>query len=65
MKGGIQKHLGHVTIANQEIPLPPLSIQKQIAAKIEAERAIVDSARKLIKIYEQKTKETIAKLWEV
>lgn len=47
-----------------EIPLPSLEIQKQIVEKIEAERALVESAKKLIEIYEQKTKETIAKLWE-
>jgi type I restriction enzyme M protein len=43
--------------------LPPLEIQKQIAQEIEAERALVDSAKKLIGIYEQKTKDVIAKLW--
>jgi len=47
-----------------KIPLPPLAIQKQIVEKIEAERAFVDSAKKLIEIYERKTKEVIAKLWE-
>ncbi len=51
-------------VINQEIPLPPLEIQKQIVEKIEAERALVESAKKLIDIYEEKTKETIAKLWE-
>lgn len=46
-----------------KIPLPPLEIQKQIVEKIEAERALVESAKKLIAIYEQKTKEVIARLW--
>lgn len=35
MKGGIQKHLGHQTIARQEIPLPPLAEQKRIAAILD------------------------------
>ncbi|NOI23607.1 restriction endonuclease subunit S [Vibrio mediterranei] len=35
MKGGIQKHLGHKTISQQVIPLPPLETQKQIAAALE------------------------------
>ncbi len=48
---------------NTIIPLPPLAIQKQIVEKIEAERALVESSKKLIEIYEQKTKEVIAKLW--
>jgi hypothetical protein len=30
---------------------------------IEAERVLVESAKKLIEIYEQKTQEIIAKLW--
>ncbi len=46
-----------------KIPLPPLAIQKQIVEKIEAERALVESSKKLIEIYEQKTKEAIVKLW--
>jgi type I restriction enzyme S subunit len=51
-------------LSSFEIPLPPLTIQKQIVEKIEAERTLVESAQKLIAIYDQKTKETIAKLWE-
>jgi len=50
-------------VRNLEIPLPPLDIQKKIVEKIEAERALVESSKKLIEIYEEKTKETIAKLW--
>jgi restriction endonuclease S subunit len=46
-----------------EISIPSLKIQKQIAEKIEAERALVESAKKLIGIYEQKTKGVITKLW--
>ena len=50
-------------LSSFEIPLPPLEIQKQIVEKIEAERALVESSKKLIAIYDQKTKETITKLW--
>jgi len=46
-----------------EIHLPPLDIQQQIVEKIEVERALVESAKKLIGVYEQKTKDVIAKLW--
>lgn len=53
-----------ITSANNTIiPLPPVEIQKQIVEKIEAERALVESSKKLIEIYEQKTKEVIYKLW--
>lgn len=46
-----------------EIPLPSLEIQKQIVEKIEAERVFVEGNKKLIEIYEQKTKDVIDKLW--
>jgi len=64
-KNGVaQPNLGASSVKNFDIPLPSVEIQKQILEKIEAERALVESSRKLIEIYEQKTKQTIAKLWE-
>ena len=51
-------------VTNQEIPLPPLNIQKQIVERIECERTLVEGNKKLIEIYEQKIKGTLAKLWE-
>lgn len=36
---------------------------KQGVEKIEAERVLVESAKKFISIYEQKTKSIISKLW--
>lgn len=50
-------------VKDWEIHLPPLEVQKQIVEKIEAERALVESAKKLIEIYDQKTKTSLAKLW--
>lgn len=50
-------------LSNFEILLPSLEIQKHVVEKIEAERALVESAKKLIGIYEQKTKDVLAKLW--
>jgi type I restriction enzyme M protein len=62
--GGIrQGNISNKQIELIEIPFPPLIIQKQIVEKIETERALVESAKKLIEIYEQKTKDVIAKLW--
>ncbi|MFZ2975417.1 MAG: N-6 DNA methylase [Candidatus Moraniibacteriota bacterium] len=63
-KQGAQPHLGHKIIGEQVIFVPPLEIQEQIVKKIEAERVLVESAKKLIGIYEGKTKEVIGKLWE-
>lgn len=34
-----------------EIPLPPLAIQRDIVAEIEAERAMVEANRKLAEIW--------------
>ncbi len=50
-------------LSSFKIPLPPIEIQKEIVEKIEAERTLVESAKKLIAIYDQKTKEMIEKLW--
>lgn len=64
-KNGVaQPNLAAGSVKNFEIPLSPLATQKQIVEKIEAERTLVESSKKLIEIYDQKTKETIAKLWE-
>lgn len=46
MKGGIQKHLGHKTIAKQKIPLPKLDTQKKTAS-------ILDEADKLHQLNKQ------------
>lgn len=61
---GGQIELGLNVIKALEIPLPTLEIQKRVVAKIEVEREVVESAKKLIGIYEEKSKKTIAKLWE-
>lgn len=64
VNGMAQPKLNQQLLNSIEIPYPPLEIQHQIVEKIEAERTLVESAKKLIQIYEQKTKATIAKLWE-
>ncbi len=65
MKGGAAiKRIILKNIKQIEIPIPPLEIQKQIVEKIEKEKELVESSKKLIEIYKQKTKEVINKLWE-
>jgi len=51
-------------IINEKIPLPPLSEQEAIVAQIEKEQQLVNASKELIKIYEQKIKDEINKLWE-
>jgi len=46
------------------IPIPSLEIQKQIVERIESERALIESAKKLITLYTEKISTTLAKLWE-
>lgn len=62
-KGGTIERLYNKLIEEQVISIPPLKIQKQIVEKIETERALVESAKKLIGIYEEKNREVIGKLW--
>ncbi|MFH1046732.1 MAG: N-6 DNA methylase [Patescibacteria group bacterium] len=61
--GVAQKGLYLGTIKDIEISIPNLDIQKQIVARIESERTLVDSAKKLIDLYTAKTSSTIAKIW--
>jgi type I restriction enzyme, S subunit len=51
MKGGIQKHLGHKTIARQEIPLPPLPEQQKIASILDAADSLRQKDQQLIEKY--------------
>jgi restriction endonuclease S subunit len=62
--GGVrQGNISNKQIEAIEINLPSIDIQKQIVEKIEAEKLLVESNKKLIEIYEQKMKEVISKLW--
>ncbi len=63
MAGGAMPALSFGIVKELEIVIPPLTVQKQIVEKIEAERTLVESAKKLIDIYETKTKDAISKLW--
>jgi len=59
-----QAGVNNKALADVAIPLPPLEIQQQIVAKIETEQKIVEGCRELIKIYEEKIKVVIDKVWE-
>ncbi len=64
IKGAQLPRVGFEYLRNIILPLPPIETQQQIVSQIEAERTLVESAKKLIEIYEQKTKAVIKKLWE-
>ena len=50
-------------VQKYRIPLPSLDIQKKIVQKIEEERKVIESNKKLIEIYTQKIKDRINKVW--
>ncbi len=51
-------------ISSVQIPLPPLSIQQQIVNRIEQEQQLINANKQLIKLFEQKIKDEINKLWQ-
>jgi type I restriction enzyme M protein len=62
--GGVrQANISNKGIESIKIPLPPLETQKQIVAHIEKEQELVNANKELIKIFEQKIKDSIAKVW--
>ncbi|MFA5696462.1 MAG: N-6 DNA methylase [Bacilli bacterium] len=63
-KAGTVTNLHLIEIKQFKIPIPSIEIQKQIVDRIESEHILVEGNKKLIEIYEQKTKEALAKLWE-
>jgi type I restriction enzyme M protein len=47
-----------------EIPLPPLDVQREIVARIEKERAIIEANRELIGIYQRKIDAAVNRVWQ-
>jgi type I restriction enzyme M protein len=62
--GGLTKYLTLGMITSIEIPLLPLDVQREIVARIETERAVVEGNRELIKLYEAKVKKVIERVWD-
>jgi len=62
--GMAQPKLNQASMNDIPIPLPPLDVQREIVAKIKTERKVVDGNNELIRIYEEKIKKIIDKVWE-
>jgi restriction endonuclease S subunit len=60
--GGLQR-VPRSVLESYKIPLPPLPVQQQIVAEIEAERALVEANRELIARFERKIEAVIARVW--
>jgi type I restriction enzyme M protein len=63
--GSAQPKLNQANLNSIKIPLPPLDVQQEIVARIEREQELVNANKELIKIFGQKIKDEIGKLWEV
>ncbi len=64
LHGGVG--LVHITKGNLEkikIPLPPLGVQREIVAEIEAEQALVAANRKLVERMEEKIRAAVGRVW--
>lgn len=51
-----------IEIKSFKIPLPPLDVQQSIVARIQHEQSLVDSTKKLVRIYEEKVKERVERV---
>lgn len=49
--GGAQPNISQSIIKNIEVPVPPLSVQKEIVAEIEQYQKIIDGARQVVDNY--------------
>ena len=58
---GYRRHFS--LLKEREIPLPPLETQRAIAAELDAERALVDANRELIRRFEAKIEAAVGRVW--
>ncbi|MFH1288031.1 MAG: N-6 DNA methylase [bacterium] len=63
LSGSAQPQLPIKDLNHLVIPLPNLKVQKQIVEQIRKEQEIVKANKQLIRIFEQKIKGRIAKVW--
>jgi type I restriction enzyme M protein len=63
MKGAANVSMKTSDLESFMIPLPSIDVQNKIVGIFKDERELVESSKKQIEIYEQETKEIIAKLW--
>ena len=59
---GVPK-LALARIKTLRIPIPPLEIQRAIAAEIDSEQGLVNANRELIERFEEKIRATISRVW--
>lgn len=62
-QGANIRNLSQGLLSCLRIPLPPLATQKAIVAEIEAEQALVNGNRELIRRFEGKIQAVLARVW--
>ena len=63
ISGAQLPRVGWKHFSSIKIPLPPLSVQKQIVTQIEKEQSLVNANKELITLFEQKIKDKISEVW--
>lgn len=58
-----QSNINAKSLATYPIPFPPLTTQNRIVTELKAERALVESNKKIIQLFDQKIKTAISKIW--
>ena len=61
--GGVVRNLNSEIVRGVKIPLPPLAIQEQIVAEIEAEQRVVNSNKELMEKMQKKVEAKIGEVW--
>ena len=61
--GAAQPNLAAGNLKKFKIPLPAISIQKEIVASIGAEEFLIESAKRIVVMYETRKELLISKLW--
>lgn len=62
--GGAQPNISQGIVKDWPIPVPPMIEQEEILEVIAVEKSHVESAKKLIQTYENRSQALIAKLWK-
>ena len=63
MDKGSYPSINQANVESIRIPLPPLVVQKEIVAEIEAEQALMEANRELIERFEKKISAAIGRVW--
>ena len=61
--GARQRNLTKQLISELDVPLLPIETQREIVARISEEMEIVNQNKRLIEIFQQKTKDKISEVW--